>query len=174
MAIGRHVQRLVRSAGAGAAVSLAVVLVAGQVQASEASPGANEPISNVPVARPANGAVAGIAPATPPARLDFETGIASWYGAELAGAATASGEPFDPEALTAAHPELPFGTAVTIVNLDNGRSVEVVVNDRGPFTEDRVIDVSRAAARALDFKDGGTAEVRLEIDPEVLGAAASS
>lgn len=118
--------------------------------------------------------VAGIALATLADRAVVETGIASWYGAELAGAATASGEPFDPDALTAAHPELPFGTAVTIVNLDNGRTVEVVINDRGPFTEDRVIDVSQAAARALGFKDGGTAEVRLEVEPEILTSAASS
>jgi rare lipoprotein A len=89
-------------------------------------------------------------------------GTASWYGKAHAGRRTASGERFDPNALTAAHPSLPFGTRVRVKNLDNGRSVVVRVNDRGPFTGGRVIDLSRAAARALGSAGGGTFEVSVE------------
>lgn len=97
-----------------------------------------------------------------------EEGQASWYGAELAGAKTASGEPFDPAARTAAHPKLPFGTPVTITNLDNGKETVVIINDRGPSVDDRIIDVSQAAAQALGFKDDGTARVRIEVTAEAL------
>lgn len=103
-------------------------------------------------------ALAGAATQVTPAG---EIGEASWYGAAFAGRPTASGAPFDPEALTAAHPELPFGTAVTVVNLDNGRRVEVVINDRGPFVAERIIDLSRAAARLLGFLRDGIARVRV-------------
>lgn len=93
--------------------------------------------------------------------VELEVGEASWYGAAYAGRPTASGEPFDPEALTAAHPALPFGTEVTVVNLDNGRHVDVVINDRGPFIADRIIDLSEAAARVLGFLRAGLAQVRI-------------
>ena len=131
-----------------------------------AGPGSDSAADSVPAA--------GVALATVANRAVVETGVASWYGAELAGAPTASGEPFDPEAMTAAHPDLPFGTTLTVVNLENGRAVEVVINDRGPFTDDRIIDVSQAAARKLGFKESGTAEVQLEVAPEVLATIASS
>lgn len=90
------------------------------------------------------------------------TGTASWYGNELAGNPTASGVPFDPNALTAAHPDLPFGTKVKVTNLGNGLSVTVEINDRGPFADNRIIDLSRAAANELGFIDAGTTEVRIE------------
>lgn len=93
-----------------------------------------------------------------------EEGIASYYSDPFHGRTTASGEPYDKEALTAAHPKLPFGTRVKVTNLDNGRTVWVVVNDRGPFVEGRIIDLSEAAARKLGItEDDGTAPVRLEI-----------
>lgn len=92
-----------------------------------------------------------------------QTGIASWYGAELAGNPTASGEPFDPNALTAAHPELPFGTQVVVTNLDNQQKVTVTINDRGPFVDDRIIDLSRAAAEELGFVANGTTKVDIEV-----------
>ncbi len=78
-----------------------------------------------------------------------QTGAASWYGKAHAGRKTASGERFDPNALTAAHRSLPFGTRVRVTNLENGKSVVVRVNDRGPFRGGRIIDLSRAAARAI-------------------------
>ena len=75
-----------------------------------------------------------------------EQGKASFYGAELKGRKTASGERFDPNALTAAHPTLPLGSSVTVINPGNGKEVEVEVNDRGPGADDRGIDLSRRAA----------------------------
>ena len=89
-------------------------------------------------------------------------GLASFYGASLQGRATASGERFDKEKLTAAHRALPFGACVTVTNLGNKRQVRVRVNDRGPFVGGRVIDVSEAAARELDMVGAGVARVRLE------------
>jgi rare lipoprotein A len=88
-------------------------------------------------------------------------GIASFYGPGFAGRPTASGERFDPDALTAAHRSARFGSCLRVVNLDNGRSVRVRVNDRGPFVAGRVIDVSMAAARALGMLEKGLARVRL-------------
>jgi rare lipoprotein A len=89
------------------------------------------------------------------------TGRASWYGADFQGRPTASGERFDQEALTAAHPTLPIPSLVQVTNLENGREVIVRVNDRGPFVRGRLIDVSRAAARVLGFEDQGHARVHV-------------
>lgn len=86
----------------------------------------------------------------------------SYYGAELAGRKTASGERFNPGAMTAAHRSLPFGTKLKLTNLQNGRSVVVRVNDRGPFVRGRMLDVSRGAASALGFVGQGTARLRVE------------
>lgn len=99
------------------------------------------------------------AESTPLARL--ETGIASWYGKQFHGRKTANGERFDMDALTAAHPKLPFGSWVRVRNLLNGRSVDVRINDRGPHIKQRVIDLSRAAARALGVS--GTDQVELSV-----------
>ena len=94
-------------------------------------------------------------------------GYASWYGTKFHGRQTANGERYDMYALTAAHRRLPIPSYVRVTNLDNGRSTIVRVNDRGPFHENRVIDLSYAAAVKLDFERGGTAMVRLEvIEPE--------
>ena len=96
--------------------------------------------------------------------LDFyQTGTASWYGAEYQGRPTASGERFDRNAMTAAHKELPFGTWLQVYNLENGRRVRVRVNDRGPFVEGRIIDLSERAADELGMKIAGLAQVSLEI-----------
>jgi rare lipoprotein A len=92
-------------------------------------------------------------------------GEASYYGTELAGNRTASGERFDPNALTAAHRTLPLGTRVRVTNIANGRSVIVRVNDRGPFVHSRLIDVSLGAAREIQMVRSGKAQVRLEIVP---------
>ena len=87
-------------------------------------------------------------------------GIASYYWQDLY---TASGEIFDKRAMTAAHPTLPFGTIVEVTNLGNGRSARVRINDRGPYVAGRVIDVSEAAAEALDMRSRGLAPVRLNV-----------
>jgi rare lipoprotein A len=91
------------------------------------------------------------------------SGRASWYGPKFHGRTTANGEIFDSNALTAAHPSLPFGTKVRVTNLYNGRSVIVRINDRGPFVKGRIIDVSAAAARVLNMINSGTASVQLDI-----------
>lgn len=91
-----------------------------------------------------------------------EVGIASWYGPTFHGKDSASGEPFDENAMTAAHPTLPIPSLVRVTNLDNGRSVVVRLNDRGPFVDDRIIDLSKAAAGALDMHGPGTARVRVQ------------
>jgi peptidoglycan lytic transglycosylase len=107
---------------------------------------------------------AGTAP-PPSSALEHEVqvGFASYYDSRLHGARTASGGRYDEKALTAAHRTLPFGTRVQVTNLSNGRSVVVTIIDRGPFTRGRIIDVSRRAARKLDFLRYGTAKVRLEV-----------
>jgi rare lipoprotein A len=92
-----------------------------------------------------------------------ETGRASWYGQAHHGQRTASGERYDMNALTCAHPTLPFGTRLRVVNLDNDREVEVRVNDRGPVAPGRIIDLSYAAARALGAVGAGLVPVRLTI-----------
>jgi rare lipoprotein A len=92
-----------------------------------------------------------------------ETGRASWYGQAHHGQRTASGERYDMNALTCAHPSLPFGTRLRVVNLDNDREVEVRVNDRGPVAPGRIIDLSYAAARALGAVGAGLVPVRLTV-----------
>jgi rare lipoprotein A len=97
----------------------------------------------------------------------IQTGTASWYGAEFHGKLTSSREVYDMNDLTAAHNTLPLGTFVAVTNLNNGRSVVVRINDRGPFVNNRVIDLSYAAARAIDMIGTGTAPVRLEVLPGI-------
>lgn len=99
------------------------------------------------------------AAAAPPPQV----GTASWYGGRFKGRRTASGERFNPMALTAAHPHLPIGTVLRVTNLANQRSVAVRVNDRGPYTGRRIIDLSRASADRLDMVRAGHARVAVEI-----------
>ena len=91
-----------------------------------------------------------------------ETGTASYYGAKHHGKKTASGEPFNQHALTAAHRRLPFGTRVQVTNLSNDRSVVVRINDRGPHIRGRLIDLSRQAAEQLGMLRSGIARVRVQ------------
>ena len=92
-----------------------------------------------------------------------QKGEASWYGRDYAGKRTASGERFRPWKKTAAHKELPIGTKIKVKRLDNGRTVRVVVNDRGPYVDGRIIDLSRRAARKLDMVDVGVADVEIYV-----------
>ena len=92
-----------------------------------------------------------------------EIGVASWYGRPYHGRRAANGEIYDMETFTAAHRTLPFGSRVRVENLENGKAIELRINDRGPFVKDRIIDVSHAAARALDMVGPGTAQVRLQL-----------
>jgi rare lipoprotein A len=99
---------------------------------------------------------------TPPVPV-VGLGEASWYGLRFHGRRTASGERFDMNALTAAHPHLPFGTVVKVESLLNGRAVTVRINDRGPHTGGRIIDLSHAAARAIGLLGRGTKSVVLTL-----------
>jgi rare lipoprotein A len=93
----------------------------------------------------------------------IQTGKASFYADKFEGNPTASGEKYKHSKLTAAHRTLPFGTRVKVTNLGNSKTVEVVVNDRGPFVDGRVIDLSRSAAQELDFINAGLADVKVEV-----------
>ena len=93
-----------------------------------------------------------------------ESGIASWYGEQFHGKYTANGEIFDLNQMTAAHRTLPMPTVVRVTNLENGRTIEVRVNDRGPYARGRILDLSRRAAQLLGFESQGTAKVRVQID----------
>ncbi len=102
-------------------------------------------------------------PVPPPVTAGPQVGLASWYGHPYHGRRTASGELYDMNQLTAAHRTLAFGTWVRVRNLDNGKTVDVRINDRGPFVRDRIIDLSRAAAEAIGMIGTGTARVRLQV-----------
>jgi rare lipoprotein A len=97
-----------------------------------------------------------------------EFGFASWYGYPFHGRVAADGSVYDMEQITAAHKTLPLGSWVRVTNLKNGKIVDVRITDRGPFIDGRVIDLSRAAARAIDVLDPGTAPVRVEVLPGAL------
>ena len=121
-------------------------------------------VAPVPAVPPSSAAPT--APAPPPVDAKparGERGKVSLYGKEFAGRKTASGALFDPEAMTMAHRTLPFGTRVRVTNLENKRSVEVVVNDRGPFVDGRIADLSMAAARALGMIADGVVDGIVEI-----------
>lgn len=92
-----------------------------------------------------------------------DRGVASWYGKEFHGKLAANGELFDMTAYTAAHRKLPLGSLVRVVNLTNGKSVQVRINDRGPYVSGRMLDLSQAAARELGMIDAGTSAVQIEV-----------
>ncbi len=123
----------------------------------------------LPIAAVALACSAAGVPGPPPAPVEAgwqEEGEASWYGAPFHGEETASGEIYDMEGATAAHPSLPFGTVVHVRNLDNGRETTLRVNDRGPFVDGRILDVSRKGARELGLLTPGTAQVRITVVEE--------
>lgn len=92
-----------------------------------------------------------------------EIGLASYYSDSFAGKKTASGNIYDPNEMTAAHPSLPFGSKIKVTNLENQREVIVIVNDRGPFVYGRIVDLSKSAAKALGFIEKGLAKVQIEL-----------
>lgn len=96
-------------------------------------------------------------------RIHQMTGIASWYGKKFQGRKTASGEPFDRHKMTAAHRTLPFQTLVRVIDPETRKSVVVRINDRGPWRDERVIDLSEAAATDLDMRQRGLLHVRIEV-----------
>lgn len=151
--------------GLCAVSALACIMLFGCAQPERAPEPAHP--TPAPVAPPPP-APAPVAPAPAPSTGDTATGTQqrgriSLYGDGFAGRKTASGEPFDPAALTMAHRTLPFGTRVRVTNLENQRSVEVVVNDRGPFVAGRIADLSEAAARRIGMIADGVVEALLEV-----------
>jgi len=110
-------------------------------------------------------------PPTP--MVKAHTGEASWYGPGFKGKKTASGEIFDPAKFTAAHRTFPLGSRARVTHLESGKSVEVDINDRGPYIDGRIIDLSHAAARALGITENGTAVVRVELISETSAAGES-
>src|ERR1700726_2551107 len=137
------------------------------IETAPASP-PHQPES-VPSAAPAHPPSAPSSAQPPTRTLPFvpgmflEEGIASWYGVPFHGRQAADGEIFDMNSLVAAHRTLPFGSVLRVTNLNNGRDVQVRVIDRGPFVGDRILDLARAAAVALDMIGTGTARVRIEL-----------
>jgi rare lipoprotein A len=132
------------------------------------------PIAMAPATAEATAAVPAPEPVPPapvlkPKNIYHETGIASWYGQDLQGKRTASGEVFDMYGLSAAHRTLPLGTVVNVTNLDNFKSITVRINDRGPFLKSRFLDLSYGAAKALGFVAQGTARIRIETLDAVNG-----
>lgn len=179
-----------RRGGAAALACIVLLLSAACVQQAQAPAGPARPqISRPPVAaapaqpapkpaRPAANTLAALPEADPqpdrslePAVAETFVGHASWYGRKFHGRLTASGERYDMAAFTAAHRKLPFGSRVRVTNLANGRAVVVTINDRGPFAEDRLIDLSHAAAKQLGIVEDGVAEVRLEVLAESTDVA---
>ena len=102
-----------------------------------------------------------------------QTGLASWYGSGLHGRRTASGEVYNQFGMTAAHKTLPFGSRVRVTNLKTGQSVEVRINDRGPYTRGRIIDLSYMAARQVGVHKRGVAPVHIEVLPPTASAKSS-
>jgi len=158
---------------AGCAESQLAVHAAKSAVGAADDPGEGGGASGVKVGRPYQ--VAGVW-YYPKVQPDYdETGIASWYGREFHGKSTANGETYDMNALTAAHKTLPLPSRVRVTNLENGRSIVLRVNDRGPFAHGRIIDVSRRGAQLLGFDRAGTAKVRVTLvdgrEDEILVAA---
>jgi rare lipoprotein A len=141
---------------------------AAQTPAASVSTSAGQPASTPGKASPSGGS----APSGPPPSSErqppipggyVEEGVASWYGVPFNGRRTSNGEIYDMHTFTAAHRTLPFNCLVRVTNLNNGKQTEVRINDRGPFVANRVIDLSLAAAQAIEMWGPGTANVRLEI-----------
>jgi rare lipoprotein A len=158
--------------GVRAAVAVAVLAVSAAC-ATPAPPAQPDRTEHPTAARQSVDSHQAQEPACPPSQtvLYREFGTASWFGKEFQGRKTASGEAFDMQSFTAAHRTLPFGATVRVTNLDNFKSVSVRINNRGPFTRSRIIELSAAAARELGFTAQGTAFVKIETAAQVTERA---
>ena len=137
-----------------------------QAPLPEAAPPATSPVpapAKSPAASPPSGAPSAAERQPPIPGVYAEQGVASWYGVPFDGHRTSNGEIYDMHTMTAAHRTLPFNSIVRVTNLSNGMQTEVRINDRGPFVANRVIDLSLAAAQAIQMVGTGTAPVRLEL-----------
>jgi len=153
------------------AYGLAVLLSVASLGAGAAGgPNNSEAGSAQKSARAPNGAWVVVQPNKKHRTKPYQVGVASWYGKYFDGKPTASGEPYDMNDLTAAHPSLPLGTFVKVTNLRNGRSVVVRVNDRGPVVDGRIIDLSYNAAKVIEMRGRGVQRVRLDLVPTQIVA----
>jgi rare lipoprotein A len=153
------------------AYGLAVLLSVASLGAGAAGgPNNSEAGSAQKSARAPNGAWVVVQPNKKHRTRPYQVGVASWYGKYFDGKPTASGEPYDMNDLTAAHPSLPLGTFVKVTNLRNGRSVVVRVNDRGPVVDGRIIDLSYNAAKVIEMRGRGVQRVRLDLVPTQIVA----
>jgi rare lipoprotein A len=150
----------VRLIGIGLLPAFALIFACAGREVPLASPAATAP---APVAAQVAVPVSIPVPAPKSKEIYRETGMAAWYGKDLHGKKTASGEVFDMYGLSAAHRTLPLGTVVHVTNLDNFKSITVRINDRGPFLKSRFLDLSYGAAKELGFVSQGTARVRIEM-----------
>jgi rare lipoprotein A len=157
------------------AYGLAVLLSVASLGAGAAGgPNNSEAGSTQKTARAPNGAWVVVQPNKKHHIRPYQVGVASWYGKYFDGKPTASGEPYDMNDLTAAHPSLPLGTFVKVTNLRNGRSVVVRVNDRGPVVDGRIIDLSYNAAKVSEMKGRGVQRVRLDLVPTQIVAMSAT
>jgi rare lipoprotein A len=157
------------------AYGLAVLLSVASLGAGAAGgPNNSEAGSTQKTARAPNGAWIVVQPNKKHHIRPYQVGVASWYGKYFDGKPTASGEPYDMNDLTAAHPSLPLGTFVKVTNLRNGRSVVVRVNDRGPVVDGRIIDLSYNAAKVIEMKGRGVQRVRLDLVPTQIVAMSAT
>ena len=153
------------------AYGLAVLLSVASLGAGAAGGPNNSEAGSAPKsARAPNGAWVVVQPNKKHRTRPYQVGVASWYGKYFDGKPTASGEPYDMNDLTAAHPSLPLGTFVKVTNLRNGRSVVVRVNDRGPVVDGRIIDLSYNAAKVIEMRGRGVQRVRLDLVPTQIVA----
>lgn len=134
-----------------------------QVSSSSTDPPFAQPDKNAPSTREDATNVGNLPSLSVTSPVFLEDGVASWYGPNFNGKKTANGETYDMYGLTAAHRTLAFNSKVRVTNLDNGKSIVVRVNDRGPYAKSRIIDLSKKAAQDLDMIQAGTARVRLEL-----------
>src|SRR5580693_2565197 len=151
---------------------LALASVAGCAKHNVTTHAPANPPAPQPAPAPQPGQPSASRPSGPPPAIErqpavpgayVEEGVASWYGVPFNGRRTSNGEIYDMHTFTAAHRTLPFNTVVRVTNLTNGKQTEVRINDRGPFVANRIIDLSLAAAQAIEMWGPGTANVRLEI-----------
>lgn len=141
----------------------AIALLCITAAASAAAQGPSAPRGGVAASAPARAAAANPAPAGADASASASEGKVAYYGRAFAGRRTASGQRFDPNALTMAHRSLPFGSMVRVTHVKNRKSVVVRVNDRGPTSPDRIGDLSMAAAKRIGMTRAGVADVKLEV-----------
>jgi rare lipoprotein A len=148
--------------------SAVAVTVAGAIAHAPPVAANLPPVSAEAAPRIASSAGEKLAPSSAVSKSAVQIGIASWYGPHFQGRRTADGARYDMRKLTAAHRTLPLGSKVRVTNLDNGRSVEVTINDRGPVPKSRVIDLSKKAAQDIGIVKHGVAMVRLDVAPVVV------